>query len=63
MGVQSLDILDVGLQSLDILDVGLQSLDILDVGVQSLDINYPSRAIFIGGATSQVLIALRKPCS
>ena len=57
MGVQSLDILDVGLQSLDILDVGLQSLDILDVGVQSLDINFPSRAIFIGEATSQVLTA------
>ena len=47
----------MGVQSLDILDVGLQSLDILDVGVQSLDINSPSRAIFIGEATSQVLLS------
>ena len=37
--------------------MGVQSLDILDVGVLSFDINFPIRAIFIGGATSQVLIA------
>ena len=37
--------------------MGVQSLDNLGVGVLSFDINFPIRAIFIGGVTSQVLIA------
>ena len=37
--------------------MGVQSLDILDLGVLSFDINFPIRAIFISGGTSQVLIA------